>query len=89
MALGESRASVLRRVLIGAGRLAAAGGVVGAGVVLTAAPSLSPFLYQVDSRDPVILVGIPLLLIGFALASALPAAIRASRTDPSDALRSE
>ncbi|MGZ6141971.1 MAG: FtsX-like permease family protein, partial [Myxococcales bacterium] len=89
IAIGAQRSDVLRLVMGGALRLAAAG--VGIGLVASIAGSqlLSSQLYGIGARDPLTYLGISLLLgLVTLLASFLPAR-RAARLDPMVALRAE
>ena len=88
MALGESGASVRRRVVGRTMLLAASGVVIGALVSFGASQLLQSLLYGVGATDPLSFMGTALLLVGVsAIAGFLPA-LRASRTDPIVALRS-
>jgi putative ABC transport system permease protein len=89
LALGASRANVLGLV-IRRGLLTASAGI---GVGLFASLFLTRFmqglLYGVAPRDPLTFLTVAAILLGIALlASAVPA-LRASRVDPLEALRSE
>jgi predicted permease len=89
MALGATRATVIRMVLINACLLIAAGlavGGVGAWYLSSAAKS---FLFKLEPNDPRAFAA-ALIVLAFTglIASALPAR-RASRVDPMIALRSE
>ena len=89
MALGAERRDVVRAVLR-QGMWPALGGV-GAGVVASLGLTrlLAGMLFRVESRDPVVFVAVPLVLLAVAvLATAIPAR-RASRVDPATALRAE
>jgi predicted permease len=89
IALGASRASVMRLVLRRAAWLASLGaavGLVGAGV---ATRSLRQWLYGVSPMDPVTFLTVPILFLAVAaLASSAPA-LRATRADPASTLREE
>jgi putative ABC transport system permease protein len=89
MALGASRAAVVRMVLANAGGLVAAGlaiGGVGAWYLSAAAKT---FLFQLDAQDPRAFLAAVLCLAAAALlATAIPAR-RAASVDPMVALRAE
>jgi putative ABC transport system permease protein len=89
MALGATRASVLRLVLKQGVALAALGLVIGLAGALALSRSLSSLLFGVAATDPLSFaaVSIVLLLVG-VLASYIPAR-RATKTDPMVALRYE
>ena len=89
IALGAQVADVLR-LIVGAGvRFAAVGIVAGLGIALATGRLVAPLLFGVSARDPLILGGVGVLLLGVAaLASAIPA-WRATRVDPNVALRAE
>jgi predicted permease len=87
MALGATRADVLRSILqralvtIGAGTIL---GIVSAGLLT---PRLSGFLFGVTAFDPATFIGVAMLLGVVGTIAALVPALRASRIDPVDALR--
>jgi putative ABC transport system permease protein len=89
MALGATAASV-RQLMLGQGlRLAA----VGLGLGLLASIALGRFmgslLYAVSPYDPLSLAAVSLVLIGIGLFSSWVPAHRATRVNPTDALRTE
>ena len=88
MALGESARDV-RRSIVGRTALLAAVGVA-IGTVMSPAGTrlLGSLLYDVEPTDPVTFGGMIAVLMIVALLSGLVPAIRASRTDSADALRS-
>jgi putative ABC transport system permease protein len=89
LALGAARGDVLRMVLAQAGRLAAAGIVIGLGGALMLTRWMSTLLFGVEATDPVTFAGVATGLAAIALiASALPAR-RAMRIDPIVALRQD
>jgi putative ABC transport system permease protein len=89
MALGASRPDILRLVL-GRGLILIAAGV-GAGTVagLMVSRVLANFLFSVSPADPVTFIGVPALLGAMALAASGIPAFRATRIDPSVALRGD
>ncbi|HEX8694475.1 MAG TPA: ABC transporter permease [Longimicrobium sp.] len=89
MALGATRASVIRLVLARGLALAGAGAAVGVAAAFGLTRLVSSLLYGVSPSDPLAFALATALLLGTAaLASYLPAA-RAARVDPMVALRSE
>lgn len=88
-ALGAKPGDLLRQVILDGLRPVAWGLAVG----LVAAVGLARFatsqLYGVAPSDPVAFIGATVLMILVALGACLPAAVRASRIDPSRALRAE
>jgi predicted permease len=89
MALGASRADILRMVLRESARIALIGTAAGivAGLVLTRA--IQGILYGVSAYDPVSFGGSALALIFIALAASYFPAHRATNVDPMVALRYE
>jgi predicted permease len=89
MALGAQRAQVIGMVFRENAWIAASGSLAGLGAALLASRALASFLYGTSTHDPWVLVGSLAALISIAsLASLLPA-LRASRIDPMQALRTE
>ena len=88
MALGESAEEVRRSIVGRTVLLATIGVAVGTGVSLTGTRLLGSLLYGVEPTDPVTFGGMIAVLMLVALLSGLVPAIRASRTDSADALRS-
>ena len=89
MALGADRRDVVRMVMREAGILLAAGVIVGAVLAVVAARTASSLLFGLKPSDPSTLVLAAVALAAVAmLASYLPA-LRASRLEPTEALREE
>jgi putative ABC transport system permease protein len=87
VALG-AQAGDIRRMVMGQGaRLAIAGVAVGLVGALYLARFMAPLLYGVETRDPATFAIVPALLIGVTLAASWIPAARATRVDPSEALR--
>jgi putative ABC transport system permease protein len=89
MALGADRGEVVRMIMREAGRLLAVGLVVGTLSAVAAARSARALLFGLQPHDPATLItaAISLSIIA-AIASYVPA-LRASRLEPTEALREE
>ena len=68
-------------------RLVAAGTACGLVASLAVTRVMSGLLYDVSPLDPVVFVGVSLLLAGAGLVASLVPARRATRVDPIEALR--
>ena len=89
MAIGATRSSVIGLVLRGGARLVLPGVVAGALVALAVGRVIRGFLFGVSPTDAVTIAAALLVMAAaVALASGIPA-LRASRLDPMEALRSE
>ena len=92
MAVGAERRDVLRMIIEQGLRLVAAGVLIGAGVALLLARLLSAFsrlLYGVRANDPVTFMGVLFVLVGVSVLACYFPARRASRLDPTVALKCE
>ena len=89
MALGAAQSDVLRLVVKQAAVLAGIGIAVGLVLALAASRLVANLLFDTSARDPLTFAGIPLLLAAAALVASLKPAWRATRVDPTIALRSE
>ena len=89
MALGAGRGDVLRLVLARALRIVVAGVVVGLAGAAGVTRVLQTFLFGVTPTDPIAFTIVTLLLMTVGLTAAWLPARRATRIDPSAALRAE
>ena len=89
LALGASRADIVRLVMRQAGVIAGIGLVAGMATGLAAARAMSSLLYGVPPWDPVALAGAGLVLTLTALGASYLPARRASRVDPATTLATE
>jgi putative ABC transport system permease protein len=87
LALGATASSARNMVVRQGMVLAAIGVVVGVGLSLYLARFVTSFLFGVQARDPLIFIGMPLVLAAVALVAVWLPAQRASRIDPIIALR--
>ena len=95
MALGASRAQVLRLVLREGTALVSVGTVLGflgamaMAKILSALTSIFVEAFKVGTNDPRLLVGAPLLLAALAMLACYVPARRSAQIDPLKALREE
>lgn len=89
LALGATRANILASVTREGFLLVAVGLVIGAGLSLLLARSISGLLVAVTASDPVVFAAVLLLVAVVGLASALLPAWRAMSVEPSSALRGQ
>jgi len=89
MALGATRADVLRQVLYQGMAFVGIGIVIGLAAALMLGRVVQALLYNVSPRDPVTLAAITVLLAVVALVACLLPARRATKVDPIVALRAE
>jgi predicted permease len=89
MALGASRADVLKMVVRQGMTLTLIGVGVGLGVAFLVARVMSSLLFGIGSHDPATFIMIPAILTGVALGACFIPARRATRVDPMVALRYE
>jgi len=89
IALGATRANVLRLVLGESGRLVSVGVALGLAIAWFAVRLLGALLYGVGAHDVATFVGVPLVLGVVALVAALIPSRRAIRVDPMIAMRAE
>jgi ABC-type antimicrobial peptide transport system permease subunit len=89
VALGAQRGSVARLVLGRGMRVAVSGLALGAVVAWLSERWVAPLLFRVDARDPLIYGIVAVTLLGAAVLATLLPALRATRVDPLQALRSD
>ena len=89
MALGADRHAVLRLVLTRALAIVVAGVIAGLAGAVAVTRVLQRFLFEVTPTDPIAFVLVTLLLMTVGLTAAWLPARRATRIDPSAALRAE
>ena len=89
MAVGADRRDVIRMVLRQGMFLAGIGVVVGLVAAMGLTRLMSSLLYGVEATDPVTFGVVAATLVAVALAASYLPALRASRTDPLEALRFE
>ena len=88
-ALGASARRLVRSVLGEGLRVVLAGLALGIGASLLLGRLLAPLLYQTSPRDPAVLLSVAAVLVVSAVLAILLPARRATRVDPSEALRAE
>jgi predicted permease len=89
IAIGAQPRALLGQVLREGGRVTAIGIGLGLVLALLAGQFLQGFLYGVNAAEPVVLVTAPLILLAASLLASYIPALRATRVDPTVALRSE
>lgn len=89
IALGASVAEVVRMIVAQGVGIAAAGVAVGSGIALWASKWIEPLLFAQKARDPLVFASVAAVLLVVAIAATLRPALRATRVDPTVALRSE
>jgi putative ABC transport system permease protein len=89
MALGAQQGDVLRLVVLEGLRLGAIGIVIGGAIALWSARWMAPLLFDESPRDPLVFVTVALALVAVSVAASWLPARRASRVEPTRALRYE
>ncbi|HEY9426766.1 MAG TPA: ABC transporter permease [Gemmatimonadaceae bacterium] len=89
MALGADRRDVVQAVLRQGIGLAVAGVIPGIAAALALRKLLAGLLFRVESGDPMVFAVVPLVLLSVAALAIVIPARRASRVDPTVALRAE
>jgi predicted permease len=89
IAIGAHPRAVLWQVLREGGRTTAVGIGIGVLLALGAGQLVQGFLYGVNAVEPLVLVTAPLVLLASSLLASYLPALRATKVDPTVALRSE
>ena len=89
MALGAQARDVIRLVVKEGVAFGVAGVVIGGAIALAASKWLAPLLFEESPRDPAVFATVAVALLGVALAASWLPALRASRVEPTKALRYE
>lgn len=89
MALGASATSVLRAFLSEGLSLAGIGLAIGIGTALLLTRALSSMVFGVTPHDPMTFAGVAIVLLAVGTLATLLPSLRAARTDPVRAMRTE
>ena len=89
LAVGATRANIVRLVVGDALRFALAGLIAGAGVALIAGRWVAPLLFRQSPRDPAVFALVAAILLIVAVAASLVPALRAAGVDPRSALQAD
>jgi predicted permease len=89
LALGARVADVVSMIVRDGLRVVIVGVAIGLVVAFSAGRWLAPLLFEVSPKDPLIYGSVAALLLGVAVAASWLPALRASRVDPSTALRAD
>ena len=89
MALGADRSAVLRMVLVQGLRVSGAGVLVGGLATVAVLRALTAAVAGLGSPHPAVLAAVPVALVSLTVMASYVPARRASRTDPTLALRTE
>jgi predicted permease len=89
IAIGARPRALLRQVLLEGGRVTTIGIAIGLLLAIGAGQILQGILYGVKAIEPVVLVTAPLILFGASVLASFVPALRATRVDPTVALRAE
>ncbi len=89
MAMGADRARITKMVVWQGMRLTLIGVVIGIGAAFGLTKLVASLLYGVKQWDPIVFVSVPLVLSAVALFAVWLPALRASKLNPMEALRTE
>lgn len=89
MALGATRANILRLIAIDGLRMVLVGSAIGLGTALAISHILKTLLFQVSVYDPLTYILVPLLLFSVAFVAILIPARGGTHVEPAITLRAE
>jgi predicted permease len=89
IALGARVADVVQLIVRDGVGVVLAGIAIGSVIALIASRWIAPLLYKTKTTDPLVFGGVAVALMSVALAASWIPALRASRVDPSTALRAD
>jgi predicted permease len=89
IAVGARAGDVARLVMSRTCMLAGAGAAIGLGIAFAAGHWVEPLLFHESVRDPVVYASVAIVIAAVAAAAGIAPTLRAVRTDPNAALRSE
>jgi ABC-type antimicrobial peptide transport system permease subunit len=89
VALGAQARDVIRLIVREGLTIVIPGVVLGSLAALYAGKWVAPLLFNVSAKDPPVMVGVVLTLLGVAVAASWIPAMRAARVDPNEALRAD
>jgi ABC-type antimicrobial peptide transport system permease subunit len=89
LALGAGVGRVVGLIARGAVQTAAVGVIVGVGIAGVGGKFIQPLLFNESARDPLVFVGVAVVLTVVALLASVIPAGRAGRIDPLEALKAE
>ena len=89
MAIGSTRAGIVRLITLDVFVMIALGAVAGVALGYGAARSVASLFYQVKATDAAMIALPACVLLLTALVATLPAVLRALGTDPTEILRAE
>jgi len=89
LALGAERRSIVQSIVNEGIVVALAGIACGVGVSVLSTRYIAPMLFEIGPRDPLVLLGAPMLLAAVAICACLIPALRAAGIDPTVGLRTE
>ena len=89
IALGAQRGDVIRLVMRQGVLVVTIGALLGIAAAVAAGPAIEPLLFRVPAREPLVYGAVVVLLFVVAIVASIIPSWRATRVDPSIALRSE